>query len=204
MEFDDEHKKALYDKLMVKDKFVSELNFLKTSILSLNSPVVFCHNDLLAANIMYDDETNDLCFIDYEYGSYNFRGYDIGNHFCERSINYNIEEYPHFKINPSDYPSQEEQREFLYSYLTEYYKQKGIDTEVTENDVRNLIIEANIFTLASHFLWSCWSIIQASSSDIDFGYLEFATERMADYYRRKQGIRMLFKDSNRLKKFVHT
>lgn len=138
---------------------------------------------------MYDDKTGQLCFIDYEYGAYNFRGYDIGNHFCERSIQYNIDEFPHFKIDPSNYPKDEEKKVFLTSYLTEFKKQQGEENPtVTEDEWRSLAREADTFALASHFLWTCWAIIQAPTSDIEFGYLEFATERMKDYYRRKQDL----------------
>ena len=43
---------------------------------SLAFDAVFCHNDLLAANIVYDEHTNKINFIDYEYGGYNFRGFE--------------------------------------------------------------------------------------------------------------------------------
>lgn len=41
-------------------------------LLSINSPVVFCHNDINVGNIL---KLNDdkLMVIDYEYGSYNYR-----------------------------------------------------------------------------------------------------------------------------------
>jgi thiamine kinase-like enzyme len=55
---------------------------------------VLCHNDLLSGNILLSNETplsafdsNDenthpkISLIDYEYASYNHRGFDIGNHF---------------------------------------------------------------------------------------------------------------------------
>jgi ethanolamine kinase len=49
----------------------------------LNAPVVFAHNDLLSGNFMLNDEEEKLYLIDFEYGSYNYRGFDIGNHFNE-------------------------------------------------------------------------------------------------------------------------
>lgn len=49
----------------------------------LDSPIVFSHNDLLYGNIIYDEEKGEAHFIDYEYGCYAFRGFDIGNHFNE-------------------------------------------------------------------------------------------------------------------------
>lgn len=48
--------------------------------------------------------------------------------------------------------------------------------------------EAIRFALAGHFLWSLWAIKQAASSDIDFGYMEYAVQRIAEYYRLKQEI----------------
>lgn len=183
--FEDPKKQFIYDKLEVKLKFAEELVFLENMINNLYSPVVFCHNDLLAGNIMYDEKNNYVCFIDYEYGSYNFRGYDIGNHFCEQTIIYNVEEYPHFIIDPSLYPSEENQRIFFSSYIRKIKEIQGLDQEVLEEEIIKLSKEVEIFVLASHFLWSCWAIIQASTSEIEFGYLEFASERMKDYFRRK-------------------
>lgn len=183
--FDDPGKKEIYEKLEVKVKFAEELLFLEETINNLNSPVVFCHNDLLAGNIMYDEVNDYICFIDYEYGSYNFRGYDIGNHFCEQTIIYNVEKFPHFIIDPSLYPNEENQRIFFTSYLKKIKEINGSNQEVLEEEIKRLSKEAEVFVLASHFLWSCWAIIQASTSDIEFGYLEFASERMKDYFRRK-------------------
>lgn len=45
--------------------------------------MVFAHNDLLLGNILVDENTDEVRFIDYEYAAYNFQAYDIGNHFAE-------------------------------------------------------------------------------------------------------------------------
>ncbi len=57
------------------------------------SPLVLGHNDLLSGNILvlqepgFNPESPDMdrqiVFIDFEYGAYTSRGFDIGNHFCE-------------------------------------------------------------------------------------------------------------------------
>lgn len=56
-------------------------------------PLVFGHNDLLSGNILimqrpgFDaaapDRDGRIVFIDYEYGAYTYRDFDIGNHFTE-------------------------------------------------------------------------------------------------------------------------
>lgn len=77
-----------------------------------NSPVVFAHNDLQEGNILirpeYETPDDKLALIDFEYCSYNYRGFDLANHFCEWSYNYNVEHYPNFKFTPGDLPSLEE------------------------------------------------------------------------------------------------
>ncbi|XP_013013470.1 ethanolamine kinase 2 isoform X1 [Cavia porcellus] len=60
-----------------------ELAWLKEHLSQLNSPVVFCHNDLLCKNIIYDSAKGRVQFIDYEYTGYNYQAFDIGNHFNE-------------------------------------------------------------------------------------------------------------------------
>ncbi|KAJ3306814.1 hypothetical protein HDV03_003851 [Kappamyces sp. JEL0829] len=61
----------------------TELASLQARLERLQSPVVFCHNDLLSGNIIYNPGTKRVRFIDYEYGGPSYRGFDLGNHFCE-------------------------------------------------------------------------------------------------------------------------
>jgi ethanolamine kinase len=66
-----------------KNKLEEEFAELKVQLSSVGSPVVFCHNDLLLANIIYNAKKNTVTFIDYEYSNYNYQAFDIGNHFAE-------------------------------------------------------------------------------------------------------------------------
>lgn len=58
----------------------------------------------------------------------------------------------------------------------------------TEDEVNNLYIEVNAFSLASHFYWTLWGMIQAMVSDIDFNYMEYAVLRFEEYKRRKDQV----------------
>lgn len=51
------------------------------------------------------------CLISY------FRGFDIGNHFCEWMYDYSYEKYPFFRANIRKYPTKKQQvgDEFLYT-----------------------------------------------------------------------------------------
>lgn len=140
-------------------------------IAAIDSPVVFCHNDLLSANII--DTGKDAMFIDYEYGAQNFRGFDIGNHFNEYA---GLEcEYDEL------YPTKEAQMLFLREYLL---VTKGAPP--TESELEKLYIEVNVFALTSHFFWGLWALIQASVSDIQFDYMGYAINRFTRYKETKQ------------------
>lgn len=66
-----------------KERIKEEITFLKNVLLTLDSPIVFAHNDLLLGNVIYTEYENTVTFIDYEYAGYNYQAYDIGNHFAE-------------------------------------------------------------------------------------------------------------------------
>lgn len=56
---------------------------MEDELTQLDSPIVFCHNDLLLGNILYDRSKKTVNFIDFEYAGPNYQAYDIANHFCE-------------------------------------------------------------------------------------------------------------------------
>lgn len=65
------------------DQLKIESQQLHDVLNEIESPVIFAHNDLLLGNILIDEKTDKVRFIDYEYAAYNFQAYDIGNHFAE-------------------------------------------------------------------------------------------------------------------------
>uniref|UniRef100_A0A8C4HQV7 Ethanolamine kinase n=1 Tax=Dicentrarchus labrax TaxID=13489 RepID=A0A8C4HQV7_DICLA len=178
-----------YKKLMKLD-LPAELESLRALLAATPSPVVFCHNDVQEGNIlMLEDRdqtsTDRLMLIDFEYSSYNYRGFDFGNHFCEWMYDYTYNQWPFYKATPENYPTREQQLHFIRGYLAEQrrYSDFAMDQTQIEED---MIIEANRYALASHFLWGLWSIIQAKISKIEFGYMDYAQCRFDAYYKQKK------------------
>ncbi|XP_077451603.1 choline/ethanolamine kinase isoform X2 [Stigmatopora argus] len=164
-----------YKKLMRLD-LPAELKQLRELLAATPSPVVFCHNDV---------QEDRLMLIDFEYSSYNYRGFDFGNHFCEWMYDYTYDQWPFYKATPEDYPSREQQLHFIRSYLLE--QQSGLEPSGDQRPIEeDLIIEANRYALASHFLWGLWSIIQAKISKIEFGYMDYAQVRFDAYFKQKK------------------
>ncbi|XP_074533038.1 choline kinase alpha isoform X3 [Halichoeres trimaculatus] len=169
-----------------------EMDMLKCLLESTHSPVVFCHNDCQEGNVLLlrgrqSSDKQKLMLIDFEYSSYNYRGFDIGNHFCEWMYDYNSDEFPFFKVDSQAYPSKTQQLHFIESYLRE--SDQGFDNLSEEDQMRlkeQLYVEVNRFSLASHFFWGLWSIIQARLSTIKFGYLEYAQARFDAYFQQKK------------------
>uniref|UniRef100_A0A8C9X1S3 Ethanolamine kinase n=2 Tax=Sander lucioperca TaxID=283035 RepID=A0A8C9X1S3_SANLU len=169
-----------------------EMEMLKSLLESTHSPVVFCHNDCQEGNVLLlkgrqSSDKQKLMLIDFEYSSYNYRGFDIGNHFCEWMYDYSCEEFPFFKINAHAYPSKAQQLHFIDSYLRE--SDRGFDNLSEEDQMKlkeEMYVEVNRFSLASHFFWGLWSIIQARLSTIKFGYLDYAQARFDAYFQQKK------------------
>ena len=40
----------------------------------------------------------------------------------------------------------------------------------------------------SHLLWGLWGLIQSRNSEIDFDYVEYARQRLAEYQKHKRCI----------------
>ncbi|XP_039987979.1 choline/ethanolamine kinase isoform X2 [Xiphias gladius] len=178
-----------YKKLMKFD-LPAELASLRALLAATPSPVVFCHNDVQEGNILIledRDQTSKerLMLIDFEYSSYNYRGFDFGNHFCEWMYDYTYNQWPFYKATPENYPTREQQLDFIRNYLAEQRGCSDITVDQTKIE-EDMIIEANRYALASHFLWGLWSIIQAKISKIEFGYMDYAQCRFDAYFKQKK------------------
>ncbi|XP_019935090.1 choline/ethanolamine kinase [Paralichthys olivaceus] len=177
-------------KRLMKFDLPAELQSLRELLSATPSPVVFCHNDVQEGNILILDDsgqssTERLMLIDFEYSSYNYRGFDFGNHFCEWMYDYTYNQWPFYKASPENYPTREQQLHFIRNYLLERGKYSDIPEDQTKIE-EDMIIEANRYALASHFLWGLWSIIQAKISKIEFGYMDYAQCRFDAYFKQKK------------------
>ncbi|XP_063989242.1 ethanolamine kinase 1 isoform X1 [Diachasmimorpha longicaudata] len=172
--FEDPIKQAKYEKKIKPfDILEQEYKLLKEQLSKLDSPVVYCHNDLLLANILYDKRDKSVVFIDFEYTAFNYQAFDIANHFAEFA---GVE-----NIDYSLYPDETLQRSWLRMYLQVYNK----CSNVSEDEVTKVYKQVEKFVLAAHFLWGCWAIVQYDNSSIDFDFLQFSADRFNEYFRRK-------------------
>lgn len=101
------------------------------------------------------------CSIDFEYCSYNYRGFDIANHLLEWTYDYTAPEAPYYSEQAANYPTESQRLHFIENYLSE---------TGSAQSAQSLLAEIRTYSLASHLFWGLWSIVNAGSSQITFGY----------------------------------
>ncbi|XP_076244071.1 choline/ethanolamine kinase isoform X3 [Calliopsis andreniformis] len=160
-----------------------EVNWFRSLATQQKYPVVFCHNDMQEGNILLRQNTRkpELVLIDFEYCSYNYRAFDIANHFVEWQYDYTAAEYPFFHERTGSGPTKEQKLSFIRSYLRTVGKEGPSEEE-------RIVTEIKIFSLASHLFWGLWSIVNAKLSEIPFGYWDYAVSRLRHYQYLKEKI----------------
>ena len=68
-------------------------------------------NILLTSNPKKPSDLVSL--IDFEYASYNYRGFDLANHFCEWMYSYSNPEAPFYTENYQNFPNEEQQVSYV-------------------------------------------------------------------------------------------
>ncbi|CAG4964819.1 unnamed protein product [Parnassius apollo] len=154
-----------------------EFERLKLRLINTESPIVFAHNDLLLGNVIYNESKGTVSFIDYEYAAYNYQAFDIANHFNEY-VGLSIDD-----IDYNRYPSKEYQMFWIRTYLSDY-----LSRDPSETEVEKVFKEVQQMSLASHFMWGVWSLVQYELSEIDFDFGKYAEIRLKRYYEQKDKI----------------
>uniref|UniRef100_A0A182SXW5 Choline kinase N-terminal domain-containing protein n=1 Tax=Anopheles maculatus TaxID=74869 RepID=A0A182SXW5_9DIPT len=170
------------------DSMENDLDNTRDSVLSGNSQA------LSDANSATDGEP-ELMIIDFEYCAYNYRGFDLANHFLEWTFDYTNAQSPYFYHKLDQYPSVEQQ---YLSHLApaddgleigdeeeEGRSKVGSATGSEIDEIEQVRREVQCFTMASHLFWSLWAIVNVYQ-EIEFGYMEYAICRLKQYQQAKK------------------
>lgn len=175
--FEDQHKQRLFlNSIGSIEDLRREIATTRSLIFrTCNTPIVFCHNDIHSANIIYNEETDGINLVDFEYAGPNYSAYDIANHFCEFA---GVEDVDYAK-----YPEEDVQKMWIRMYLEE--KGKVEKAAVQDDDIHQLYCEVNKLALGSHLLWTVWGLFQAAHSTIAFDFMMYASLRYEEYKKKK-------------------
>lgn len=131
-----------------------------------------------------NSEGPDLKIIDFEYCAYNYRGFDLANHFIEWTLDYSNPEFPFYYHRREQFPTTEQRRQFIKAYLKKIHENEE-DWILTQNEFEDIENELIVFQMFSHLFWSLWSVVNVTSN-IEFGYWDYAITRMKEFIKLKQ------------------
>eukprot|EP00808_Paulinella_micropora_P015986 g31517.t1 len=110
-------------------------------------------------------------FIDFEYGTYGSREFDLANHFAECCG---------FECDWSMFPSEKFQKMFVKEYLS-----KG-GQDSSDKAVESLHQSLQPWILLAHLFWGTWATLQGAYSNLDFDYLAYAAMRFKGYFEMEE------------------
>jgi len=161
--------------------------FKKVNLRSVyNQELCFCHNDLVIANILHNQEAQTVHFIDFEYGEWNYAAFDIANHFNEY-VGLDALDYK------ANFPSEELRRAFIKDYISARKKKqsstangKADSLTISDQEVTDFLHDVSMLSLQSHLLWAIWAFFQDEKSSIDFDYKDYARQRLQEMMTNAQ------------------
>lgn len=148
----------------------SDINIAEVAAVAAAAPTI------TAAELTAAVKASPLTLIDYEYSAYNFRAYDLANHFME---------YTGFELDMSKFPSDVFRRRFLSSYLNHATGLPGLLFS-NESFIQGFDEVVCLFLLEVNIFWAVWSVLQSANATIDFDYLAYARLRNECYHTFKK------------------
>lgn len=154
--------------------------------------VVFSHNDLAPLNVLELNDTKEIVFIDFEYSSYNWRGFDLCMFLCENAFDYRVPP-PGVWIDQDFIENHPNLRIFSEAYIDTLYKMKENNpdqmhplTEDRESEIERLILEIKFFIPLVNLFWAVWSLKSFLAKHDNGHNLEVAaSDRLTLYFHFK-------------------
>ncbi|CAG9535588.1 unnamed protein product [Cercopithifilaria johnstoni] len=199
--------KELCPDLITIDLLIKELEICEKCLARSGSPLIFSNNDLHEGNLLLrhgieitdqgfvgrKDDKDPIILIDYEYGCYYYRGFDLC-HYCVECCQHNEGKiWPYYEIKQNQWPNEEIQRLYVGAYIDEANKicrnsnGKRIRCISDLSDDREIAIERLLseirqFAAFPQLFWAIWAFRHADIEHCEFDHFEYAFDRLAMYY----------------------
>lgn len=151
--------------------------------------VVFCHNDLLPANIMKHSDSNEIQLIDFEYGGTNYSAFDIANHFNEYAGG--VGEGENGNTDYSRFPSLERQQSFCVEYIKTARESRPdyVSGRSLHEEAADLLKMVEVFVMINHLYCETCSTLrhQPMYSFTDFLFVPWQGARGLSTRRQRKG-----------------
>lgn len=157
-------------KLFLEYDVEADVKIIVEMLPKVNSRIVFTHNDINRSNVMMRNSDTDVRLIDYEFSSYNYRAFDLGNHFALKIFDLGAAKLE----TGAPFPSEEYMKEFIASY-SDAIKSSGDAPddwdEKGRDSVDHILMEAVFGSWVTRLIDIAWM-----SRDFEF-WFPFEVER---------------------------
>jgi hypothetical protein len=161
-DLDQLYKEAKCD-VFLEHNLKDEIEWLKQTVLDVDSPVTFTHVDFRGSNIMITEPDDEIVVCDLEYSCYGFRGADFGTIFYEWNRGFT----DWFKHIP--YADDQTLRPFVEAYIAESVRLLGkAFSDDPRNSVQHILREGKVFALVSVMFFMTMSL-KATENIVDIG-----------------------------------
>ncbi|EFO98535.1 CRE-CKB-1 protein [Caenorhabditis remanei] len=148
--------------------------------------IVFCHNDLACSNVLELNSNKEIVLIDWEFGTYNCRGFDLAMHLSETAIDFRDPTPPGIKISEKLTDDPPNIRGFCEAYVDADNKLKNRIPSDRSSQISKLIQECLFFWPITHLFWACFVMklgLLKYNCGVDMDVQ--ARDRFAIYYHLK-------------------
>ena len=153
--------KQMYIKCLSFD-WIGIIDWISSTTKTLESRVVFCHNDTNPGNYLVTpsrEGDSRILLCDFEYSSYNYRGRDIGGLLKARNLDVkgfwalaNGEDVEY--KGPTPYPEEKERRQFVEEYLRKWKELNAETVDETSDTVDHVMLEAELYAGINGLVWA--------------------------------------------------
>ncbi|VDN28459.1 unnamed protein product [Cylicostephanus goldi] len=125
-----------FPKVLTVEQLQDELDEIERFLDKQECPSVFCHNDIVPANVLLRERGLDegdvidesrLVLIDFEFGSYNHRAYEIANSMTEHGMTYGTSKHPYYDTDTRIMEDEDFARTYCSSYVDQLYKVTALE-----------------------------------------------------------------------------
>uniref|UniRef100_A0A1I7V394 Choline/ethanolamine kinase n=1 Tax=Caenorhabditis tropicalis TaxID=1561998 RepID=A0A1I7V394_9PELO len=169
--------------------------FEKWSTELYENTLVFSHNDLACSNILELASTKEIVLIDWEFATYNWRGFDLAMHLAETAIDFRVPFPPGIKIIEDLNDNPPNIQVFCEAYLDADNKIKNHIPIDRSSELASLIQEVQFFWPLTHLFWAMsamkYSLLKFENGvDLDVQ----ARDRLAVYFHFKPRSQRIYEE----------
>ena len=174
-----------YRKTLTDEYLMREYEFVKSIFDEVKLPLALNHGDFHPRNMIINDETGKLTFIDYEISTVNYEVSDLSRFFGNKEM------YDKYNLCKPDEPDITDDIRSLYlrEYLNAKHEKEGrMDDVVTDKEMEILDTQLRIMQIFSTFSLLILSLLVVDISFKDLHFLDSLGDSIAKYETTKNDL----------------